>query len=233
MAGETPAVPVQSRAIAKLINQMTTIKICGITNLDDALACADAGADLLGFNFYPGSPRYIEPAAAREIVRQLPTSILTVGIFVNAGSPKDVERLADKAGVAAVQLHGDESPAYCRELNGRYVVKALRAEEGFNPESAAEYATGAILLDSFDGQARGGSGKVFDWLLARQTAELVPKLFLAGGLGPENVAAAVASVQPFGVDACSRLEISPGRKDIALVRRFIDAIRSTEMKGQV
>jgi len=204
---------------------MVRIKICGITNLEDALACADAGADLLGFNFYPGSPRYIEPAAAREIVRQLPGSILTVGIFVNAGTPKDVERLADKGGVNAVQLHGDESPAYCRELNGRFVIKALRATDGYTPESAAEYATAAILLDSFDARARGGSGKVFDWSLARQTAELVPKLFLAGGLDPENIAAAVASVQPFGVDACSRLETSPGRKDIALVRRFIDAIR--------
>ena len=205
---------------------MVRIKICGITNLDDALACADAGADLLGFNFYPGSPRYIEPAAAREIVRQLPGSILTVGIFVNAGTPKDLERLADKGGVNAVQLHGDESPAYCRELNGRFVIKALRATDGYTPESAGEYATAAILLDSFDARARGGSGKVFDWSLARQTAELVPKLFLAGGLDPENIAAAVASVQPFGVDACSRLETSPGRKDVALVRRFIDAIRS-------
>jgi phosphoribosylanthranilate isomerase len=212
---------------------MVRIKICGITNLEDALACADAGADLLGFNFYHGSPRYLEPAAAREIVRQLPTSILTVGIFVNAGTPKDVERLADKAGVAAVQLHGDESPAYCRELNERFVIKALRATDGYTPESAAEYATDAILLDSFDAQARGGSGKVFDWSLAQRTSKLVPRFFLAGGLGPENVAAAVASVQPFGVDACSRLEISPGRKDIALVRTFIDAIRGAEMKGQV
>jgi phosphoribosylanthranilate isomerase len=211
---------------------MVRIKICGITNLQDALACADAGADLLGFNFYPGSPRYIEPAAAREIVAQLPGSITTVGVFVNAGSSHDVARMADAAGVAAVQLHGEESPAYCRELNGRFVIKALRATDEYTPDSAAEYATDAILLDSFDGHVRGGSGKVFDWSLAQRTNELVPKLFLAGGLDPENVAAAVASVQPFGVDACSRLEISPGRKDIALVRRFIDAIRGTQMKGQ-
>jgi phosphoribosylanthranilate isomerase len=202
------------------------IKICGITNLDDALACAEAGADLLGFNFYPGSPRYIEPAAAREIVAQLPGSITTVGVFVNAGSSNDLARMADIAGVNAVQLHGDESPAYCRELNGRFVIKALRADENFDPESAAEYATDAILLDSFDQGLRGGTGRTFDWSMAQRTRELVPKLFLAGGLGPENVAAAVASVQPFGVDACSCLEISPGRKDIALVRRFIDAIRS-------
>jgi phosphoribosylanthranilate isomerase len=208
--------------------EMTTIKICGITNLEDAWACADAGANMLGFNFYTDSPRYIEPAAAREIVRQLPASILTVGIFINAGTPKDVERSADKAGVNAVQLHGDESPAYCRELNGRFVIKALRATDEYTPESAAEYATDAILLDSFDTQTRGGSGKIFDWSLAQRTNELVPKLFLAGGLDPENVAAAVASVRPFGVDACSRLESSPGHKNIARVHAFIKAIRAHE-----
>src|SRR6185503_18559248 len=109
---------------------MVQIKICGITNVDDALACVDAGADLLGFNFYPDSPRYIEPDAAREIVAQLPAAILTVGVFVNAGEPPKVARLADAAGVAAVQVHGDESPSYCRELNGRFVIKALRATKG-------------------------------------------------------------------------------------------------------
>lgn len=208
---------------------MVRIKICGITNLDDALACVDAGADLLGFNFYPGSPRCIEPAAAREIVAQLPASILTVGVFVDAGTPKDVERLADKAGVRALQLHGDESPSYCRKLNGRFVIKALRATSGYTPETAMQYATNAILLDSFDTHARGGSGKVFDWSLAQRTSQLVPKFFLAGGLGPENVAAAVVSVQPYGVDACSRLETSPGRKDIRKVRSFINAIRGEQV----
>ncbi|HZE63609.1 MAG TPA: phosphoribosylanthranilate isomerase [Pyrinomonadaceae bacterium] len=205
---------------------MTTIKICGITNLEDALACADAGADLLGFNFYSGSPRYIGPDAARKIIEHLPGTILSVGVFVNAGEPQEVARLADAAGVTAVQLHGDESPSYCRELSGRFVIKALRADEGFKPESAAEYKTQAVLLDSFDVHARGGTGKVFDWSLARRTGELVPKLILAGGLGPENVAEAVASVQPYGVDACSSLEGSPGRKDIARVRAFIKAIRA-------
>jgi len=207
---------------------MVQIKICGITNVDDALACVDAGADLLGFNFYPDSPRYIEPDAAREIVAQLPAAILTVGVFVNAGEPPKVARLADAAGVAAVQVHGDESPSYCRELNGRFVIKALRATKGFKPESALDFDTDALLLDSFDAHLAGGTGKVFDWSLAQRTSELVPKLILAGGLGPENVAEAVATVQPYGVDACSRLERSPGRKDIAQVRAFIEAIRAYE-----
>ena len=204
---------------------MVQIKICGITNLDDALACVDAGADMLGFNFYPGSPRYIEPEVAREIVAQVPSSVLTVGVFVNAGEPEEVARLADVAGVTAVQLHGNESPSYCRELSGRFVIKALRANEAFKPESAADYETDAVLLDSFDARLAGGTGRVFDWSLARRTSKLVPKLFLAGGLGPQNIAEAVASVQPYAVDACSLLESSSGRKDIALVRAFINAIR--------
>lgn len=209
------------------------IKICGITNLGDALACATAGADLLGFNFYPGSPRYIEPAAAREIVSQLPASIMSVGVFVDAGVPGEVQRLADTAGVSAVQLHGNESPSYCRAFKGRFVIKALRANDSFNPESAAEYETDAVLLDSFDPQLPGGTGKVFDWSFAQRTNQLIPKLFLAGGLGPENVAEAVATVQPFAVDACSCMEISPGRKDIEKVRAFIAAVRRGETRGQL
>jgi phosphoribosylanthranilate isomerase len=204
---------------------MVQIKICGITNLKDALACAEVGADMLGFNFYSGSPRYIEPEAARKIIEQLPAEILSVGVFVNAGEQEEVARLADVAGVAAVQLHGDESPSYCRELNGRFVIKALRANEWFEPESAAEYYTDAILLDSFDQSLRGGTGRTFDWSIALSTKTKVRKLILAGGLGPENVARAVASVQPYGVDACSSLESVPGRKDIARVRAFITAIR--------
>jgi phosphoribosylanthranilate isomerase len=209
---------------------MVQIKICGITNLEDALACADAGADLLGFNFYCGSPRYITPEDTRRIVVQLPAAILTVGVFVNAGAARDVARLAEIAGVAAVQLHGNESPSYCRELSGRFVIKALSVGDGFDPQSAAEFEAYAVLLDSFDVRLRGGTGKTLDWSLARHTRKAVQKLFLAGGLGPENVAEAVASVQPYGVDACSGLESSLGRKDIARVRAFIKAIRAHEQE---
>lgn len=207
---------------------MVLIKICGITNLEDALACADAGADLLGFNFYSSSPRYIKPEAAREIVAQLPAAILSVGVFVNAGEPGDVARMADVAGVAALQLHGDESATFCRELTGRFVIKALRVTGDFKPESAAEYETDAVLLDGFDQGLRGGTGRTFDWSVAQRTREVVARIFLAGGLGPENVAAAVASVQPYGLDACSSLESSPGHKNIARVRAFIKAIRAHE-----
>jgi phosphoribosylanthranilate isomerase len=204
---------------------MVKVKICGITNLEDALAAVSAGADALGFNFYRRSSRFIEPEAARRIVDQLPARVLTVGVFVNEGEPDAVARIADRARVAAAQLHGDEPPHYCRALKDHLVIKALRVGPEFEPESAAEYETDAILLDAFSGQARGGTGNVIDWRLARRTRELVPKLFLAGGLSPENVAEAIRAVEPYGVDACSRLECAPGRKDASLVSAFIAAAR--------
>jgi phosphoribosylanthranilate isomerase len=202
---------------------MIKVKICGITNLEDALAAVGAGADALGFNFYRGSSRFIEPLAARRIIAELPAKVLTVGVFVNEAGPEEVARIADVARVGAAQLHGDESPLYCRALKDRMVIKALRAGPDFEPESAARYETDAILLDAFHAGERGGTGRVIDWELARRTRELVPKLFLAGGLAPENVAEAIRAVEPFAVDACSRLECAPGRKDAGRVRRFIAA----------
>ncbi|MGB7926326.1 MAG: phosphoribosylanthranilate isomerase [Pyrinomonadaceae bacterium] len=203
---------------------MVEVKICGITNLEDALAAVSAGADALGFNFYRRSSRFIEPSAARRIVERLPSTVLTVGVFVNEGEPEEVARIADKAGVRAAQLHGDEPPAYCRALmKERMVIKALRVSAEFEPESAARFETDAILLDAFNAEMRGGTGHVIDWDLARRTRELVPKLFLAGGLSPENVASAIRAVKPFAVDACSLLECAPGRKDAERVRRFVAA----------
>ena len=203
---------------------MVQVKICGITNLEDAQAAVRAGADALGFNFYRRSSRFIEPDAARLIIEQLPGAVLTVGVFVNEGEPEALARIADRARVAAVQLHGDESPRYCRTLKDRFVIKALRVGADFVPESVARYEVDAILLDAFAGEARrGGTGHVIDWSLARRVRELVPKLFLAGGLSPENVAEAISAVEPYAVDACSRLECAPGRKDAARVSAFIAA----------
>lgn len=204
---------------------MTFIKICGITNRADADAAVEAGADALGFNFYRRSPRYIEPEQAREIIERLPATVLCVGVFVNEAEPLEVARLADAAGVGAVQLHGDESPEYCRALQERYVIKALRAGENFSPERATEYETQAILLDAFSATTYGGTGRTVDWSLARRVRELTAKLFLAGGLSPENVSGAIAAVEPYAVDACSSLESAPGRKDVLRVRAFITAVR--------
>lgn len=203
---------------------MVRVKICGITNLEDARAAVEAGADALGFNFYPRSPRYITPQDARRIIEQLPAHILAVGVFVNEAAPEAVARMAEESNVGAVQLHGDESPAYCRALGNLYVIKALRVAEAFAPESVLEYETEAILLDAFDRRERGGTGRTFDWEVARRVRELVPKLYLAGGLSAENVSEAVWKVQPYAVDACSRLESAPGIKDRERVRAFISAV---------
>lgn len=213
---------------------MTFIKICGITNLDDALAAVDAGADALGFNFYKPSPRYVAPETANEIIRQLPPSILTVGVFVNEDTPEVVKEIARQAGVAAIQLHGDESPDYCRQLAGYFVIKVLSAGPEFDPQQAADYNVDAILLDTKDDTLRGGTGRVFDWSIAREareaweTSHAVPKLFLAGGLGVQNVAEAIISVDPYGIDACSKLEETPGKKNHERMRAFVKTVRSVK-----
>jgi phosphoribosylanthranilate isomerase len=203
---------------------MIQVKVCGITNLADALAAVELGADALGFNFYRRSPRYIEPSKAREIVARVPPEILCVGVFVNE-EIETVERVIAESGVAAAQLHGDESPAYCEQLVGLRVIKALRVGNDYASESALEYPAEAILLDTFSSTQRGGTGRVFDWSLARRTREIVPRLFLAGGLSPENVAAAIEAVEPYGVDVCSSIELSPGMKNIERVRDFFAEVR--------
>lgn len=221
---------------------MTLVKICGITNLEDALAAVDAGADALGFNFYEGSPRYISPQAARSIIDELTTAassaaassaklsgVLMVGVFVNEELGA-IEEIATTAAVSALQLHGSESPEYCKALPGRYVIKAFAARDDFAPETVLGYDVAAIMLDAFDKKAAGGigggSGKLGNWSVARATRDIFPKLFLAGGLSAENVGEAIAAVKPYAVDACSRLESSPGRKDHARMREFVAAVRA-------
>ena len=208
---------------------MTLIKICGITNLDDARAAISAGADALGFNFYKPSPRYIAPKSAREIIAELPGSVLTVGVFVNEDSASAVAEIADEAGVKAVQLHGDESPSYCRELATHLqVIKTFVVADTFDIEVAKAYEVDAIMLDSRDSRLRGGTGRTFDWTIAECVARSVPKLFLAGGLSPENVAVAIETVRPFAVDACSSLEQKPGVKSHERMRDFVAAVRSVK-----
>jgi len=205
---------------------MTLVKICGITNLDDALAAATAGADALGFNFYKPSPRYITPQNAREIVEQLPESLLTVGVFVNEESPNAVRSIAGEAGIRALQLHGDEPPAYCHELAADYyVIKTFAVSDTFDSRQAEQYEVEAIMLDTKHNSLRGGTGRVFDWSVAQQAASTIPKLFLAGGLSPENIENAIQTVKPFAVDACSALEAIPGKKNHDRVRVFVNMVR--------
>lgn len=210
---------------------MVHVKICGVTNLEDALAAVEAGADALGFNFWRGSKRHVEAEAARRIVERLPGSVLAVGVFVNAEAG-EVERTAREVGLGAVQLHGDESPDYCRALKGSHVIKALRVGEAFEPEEATRYDASAVLLDAFCAAERGGTGRSFDWEVARRVRALVPRLYLAGGLTPETVAGAVRGVAPYAVDVCSGVESAPGRKDAARVRAFVSAARGAAAEAR-
>jgi len=211
---------------------MTKIKICGVANLDDAHAAIEAGADMLGVNFYRPSPRYVTPDAARELIndlksRNIPVEI--IGVFVN----ETVDAVIDIAmitGIDAVQLHGDESPSFCEELNtrdGLQVIKALRVSEEFKPHDAQQYPVPAIMLDAFHRTLRGGTGEKVDFKVARETRQLVARLFLSGGLSPENVTDAIHQVEPYAVDACSLLESSPGKKDAARMRAFVAAVRNS------
>ena len=204
---------------------MTLVKICGITNLEDALAAVEAGASLLGFNFYARSPRHVSPGDARRIAGRLPEGVTGVGVFVNKAGPGEVERVARESGLGAAQLHGDETPEFCRGLCGLTTIKALRVGAGYSAEAAALYATDAVLLDAYAPGSYGGTGHTFDWTLARRTREVVPRLFLAGGLTPENVAEAVESVRPYAVDVCSGVETAPGRKSFRLMRLFVERVR--------
>jgi phosphoribosylanthranilate isomerase len=203
---------------------MVLVKVCGITNLDDALAAVNAGADALGFNFYPPSPRYITPETARTIIDRLPREVLTVGVFVNQ-ELEAVEKTASGAGISALQLHGAESPEYCRALKGRYLIKVFATDFEFKPETVLDYDVQAIMLDAFDKKTFGGTGKLSDWAIARKTRDLFPRLFLAGGLSAENVGEAIEQVNPYAVDACSLIEVAPGRKDHVRMHAFVAAVR--------
>ena len=201
---------------------MIKIKICGITNLDDALASADAGADALGFNFYRKSPRWIDPEKAAEIIAQLPPFVMPVGIFVNEREEK-IREIQQLACLQAVQFHGDESPEFCQRFGAR-VIKAFQVKDKESLKNMAHYHVGAFLLDSYRDGVRGGTGETFDWHLA-VVAKTFGKVILAGGLTPENVSEAVKLVQPYGVDVAGGVEKDKGIKDHAKIKRFITEVR--------
>jgi phosphoribosylanthranilate isomerase len=214
---------------------MVLVKICGITSIEDARAAIAAGADMLGFNFYRPSPRFIEPQNVKTIIDSLRAetenqTVTLVGVFVNEQSPDSVMRIVEDTGIDAVQLHGDESIEFCQRLkqalNGRSLIKVLHVIGRFAPTETEAYDADAIMLDAFHSEMRGGTGEVFDWAIARTVRELVPRLFLAGGLSPGNVAQAIAQVEPYAVDACSSLESSPGHKDAERMKAFVQGVRN-------
>ncbi len=202
------------------------VKVCGITNLEDAQAAVEAGADALGFVCYRKSPRFVDAEVIRAIVSELPPFVLPVGVFVNE-EQKVVRDLLDRCGLVLAQLHGDETAAYCESL-GRPVLKAIRLQSRSDFLALAEFKGRAlvrgILVDVFSDAAYGGTGHRVDWNLAAEASQL-GRVILAGGLTPENVGEAMKIVRPYGVDVSSGVEANPGRKDHAKVRAFIKAAK--------
>jgi phosphoribosylanthranilate isomerase len=203
---------------------MMRIKICGITNLEDALLAAELGADALGFIFYPKSPRKVAPETARSIIAQLPPFVTAVGVFVDEDAAV-VRDLAARVGLDLIQVHGQESPEYCRNL-GRRVIKAFRIKDASSLKQLEPYrgAVQAFLLDTYKKGQVGGTGEVFDWHLARE-AKKYGRIILAGGLTAANVAQAIATAQPDAVDAASGTEAAPGKKDPAKLKAFFKAVK--------
>ena len=199
------------------------LKVCGITTLDDALMCVECGAAYLGFNFYPKSPRYIAPDAARAVIERLPAHVQIVGVFVNEPTPEDVLRIMSESGVTIAQLHGDETPGYCAAVGAERVIKALRVGPDFYPKQVLDYPAMAILLDAYDKRLYGGTGKTVAWDVAREAAQYTT-LFLAGGLAPDNIASAVEAVAPFAVDVNSGVESAPGVKDAARLKDLVNRL---------
>ena len=200
------------------------VKICGITSPEDALLAAKAGASAVGLVFWPKSPRFVDRALARRIVEALPTFIVRVGVFVDQ-SLDMMTRTSDDVGLDVIQLHGNEPPEMVACLPRR-VLKAIKVDGELSPAAFAPYAGAGILLDSGGAARPGGTGKTFDWRFAQSARARLPFLALAGGLTPENVAQAIKVVGPDAVDVSSGVESSPGKKDAAKLRAFIEAVRS-------
>ncbi len=198
---------------------MTRVKICGITNPEDALTAAEAGADALGFVFYKASPRHIFPEGAARIIRLLPPFVQAVGLFVNeeADTVNQITRLCH---LGLVQLHGDETPEYCTHIDAR-ILKAFRVSSLTCLDPIVEYRLSGCLLDTFSPAAYGGTGKRFNWEIAREAVQRGHRIVLAGGLTVDTVTEAIRQVSPWGVDVSSGVESRPGKKDPQSVREFI------------
>ena len=198
------------------------VKICGITNYKDAAAAIDMGADLLGLNFYPKSPRYIAPAKAVEIINKLPAFIDLAGVFVNESIEK-IHETKNFCQLDWLQLHGDESPEFCKQFLSHSVkiMKAIRVKDQKDIERAESFFTDAILLDAFDPEKYGGTGLTFDWNIVGHIGK---RIFLSGGINPDNAAAAV-ELGVYGIDVCSGVEAEPGKKDHKKMKKLFENIQ--------
>ncbi|HEY6291164.1 MAG TPA: phosphoribosylanthranilate isomerase [Terriglobia bacterium] len=212
----------------------TRIKICGIISVEDAELAVELGASALGFNFYPPSPRYIAPQAARAIIERVPPLVMTIGVFADEASAAQVLSVAREAGVETIQLHGPrwpEAPEADGQPNGfRWpypLIRAVAVGEHFEPESLRGVEAGAVLLDAVHPTLKGGTGQTIDWAKAREATRFA-RIILAGGLTPENVGYAIRNVRPFAVDVASGVEQAPGVKDASKLRAFFAAVREAD-----
>jgi len=203
---------------------MTLIKICGITNIDDAMEAVSLGVDALGFIFAP-SPRRIHDSAARDIVRHLPSSAWKVGVFVNE-ELKQMRRIAEDCGLDAVQLHGQEPPEYCRQIS-LWVIKAIGVKDAGSLKEMERYSCTSILLDAPGTDRAGGTGKAFCWEIALE-ARKKRNFILSGGLNPMNVYRAIQKLRPIGVDVCSGVEKIPGKKDRSKMIQFVEEVKRAD-----
>lgn len=202
----------------------TIVKICGITNIDDAFDAIELGADYLGFNFYPDSPRYVSPEKLNLIITEIPYSVKKVGIFVNC-APQVVIDIATQFDLDLLQFHGDEKAAYCNQF-ARPFIKAIRPKNESDLLGLEEFQADYFLVDSFVSGNFGGTGIVSNWDLARQVKKLGKPIFLSGGLDPDNVEMAIGAVKPFGVDVASGVEFEPGKKDYHKMNEFIQKVKN-------
>jgi len=204
---------------------LVKVKICGITNLEDAIAAVITGCDALGFVFYKKSPRYITPEKAKKIIRLVPQDIRKVGVFVNAPE-KNIREIARKCKLDLLQFHGDESPEFCRKFKGYKIIKAFRVKDKIDPENILSYKTFAYLFDTFTNKRFGGTGKAFNWRLLKEIGKLKRPVFLSGGLNTQNVKKAIKIVHPQWVDVSSSVEKRTGKKDYKKVKQFIEVVKN-------
>ncbi len=202
---------------------MIKIKICGITNAEDALGAVELGADALGFIFHPQSRRYVTPEKAKGIIERLPPFVFKIGVFVDE-EPETILKTVNKCRLDGIQLHGRESPEFCAKFRRR-VIKGLRPQREEEVAKIADYKVDALLLDSYHPDMEGGTGTTFDWELAVAAKMFGMPVILSGGLNPENVAEAVRLVKPYGIDVASGVESFQGKKDLDKVRDFIEQAR--------
>ena len=204
---------------------MVRVKICGITNLEDAIASVIAGCAALGFVFYKKSPRYITPEKAKKIIRLIPKDISKVGVFVNA-LEKDIRETARKCKLDLLQFHGDESPEFCCKFKPYKIIKAFRVKDKLDLAEVLGHKTFAYLFDTFTKTKFGGTGKAFDWRLLKEIRKLKLPVFLSGGLNTQNVKEAIKILHPQWVDVSSSVEARPGKKDHKKIKEFIKILKT-------